>query len=115
MFGEDPEFFQNLVELLLVGHRENFLRSNLAVMELNSSVSQPRYNRVMRNHHKRPSLLMEFAQQAQHDFFVRRVEIASRLVGQNDSRIVDQCPGDAHTLLLASGKLRGKMMSAVPK
>ena len=33
-----PEFFQNFVELLLIGHRENFLGGDLAVMQLDAAV-----------------------------------------------------------------------------
>ena len=48
---------------------------------------------------------MEFAQQAQDDFFVLRVEVAGRLVGQDDFWIVNEGAGDADALLLASGQL----------
>ena len=40
MFGKNPEFFQHLVQLLLVGHGKNFLRSDLAVMKFNAAVGQ---------------------------------------------------------------------------
>ena len=35
----------------------------------------------------------------------RRVEVAGRLVGDDDAGVVDQCAGDGHTLLLAAGQL----------
>ena len=36
-----------------------------------------------------------------------RVEVAGRLVGQQDAGAVDQGPGDGHPLLLSAGKLAG--------
>src|SRR5438094_10019407 len=40
------------------------------------------------------------------DFLARvRIEIAGRLIGQNQIRLVDERPGDGHTLLFAAGKL----------
>ena len=41
------------------------------------------------------------------------VEIASRLVGEDDLRFVRQSTGDGNTLTLPTGKLRGQMAAAV--
>ena len=41
------------------------------------------------------------------DFHARvRIEVAGRLVGQQQGGVVDQCPGDRHALLLSAGHLR---------
>src|SRR6266404_6445467 len=56
---------------------------------------------------------MQFAEQAQNNFFVRGVEVAGGLVGEHDFRIIDEGAGDTHPLLLASGKLRGQVFGAV--
>jgi hypothetical protein len=45
---------------------------------------------------------MQFAQQAQDNLFVDRIQISGGLVGQNDFRIVDQGARDAHPLLLTA-------------
>ena len=41
------------------------------------------------------------------------VEVAGRLVGQDDVGVVDQRPGDGHALLLAAGELRGPVVEPV--
>ena len=113
MLGQHPEFFQNFVQLLLVGHGENFLRRDLAVMQLDAPVGQPGHHRIVRDHHDGASLLVKLAQQPQHDFFIHRVQIPGGLVRQNDSRIIDQRPRNAHPLLLAARQLRRQMMRAI--
>ncbi len=105
-----PEFFEDFVELLFVGHGENFLIGNLAVMQLDSAIGQAGHDGIVRDHHDGAALAVQFSQQAQNDFFVDRVQIARRLVGQNDFGIVDQGARDANPLLLATGKLRGQVM-----
>ena len=113
VFFQGKHFFQHFVELLVVGHRENFLRGDFAVMQFNAAVGQTSDDRIVSHHDDRASLLVKFAQQAQNDFFVDRVEIASGFVGQNNFRVVDQRAGNANTLLLASGKLRRQVAGAV--
>ena len=41
---------------------------------------------------------------------VDRIEVAGRLVGEDEVRIVDQAAGDGHALLLTAGELRGPML-----
>ena len=41
----------------------------------------------------------------------RRIEIAGRLVGEQNFRLVDQGPGDGDTLLLPAGELRGRVLA----
>ena len=59
----------------------------------------------MRNHHDGAPLLVEFAQQAQHDFFILCVQIAGGLVSEHDLGIIDERSGNADSLLLTSGQL----------
>src|SRR6202521_3722018 len=82
-------------------------------MQFDAAVGQTRYYGIVRHHDDGASLLVEFAEQAQDDFFVRGVEGAGGLVGKYDFRIVDEGAGDAHALLLASGELRGQVFGAV--
>ena len=59
----------------------------------------------VRHHNDRAPFLIE-AREEFHDLIARgRIEISSRLVGQNDFRIVDQCPRDRDSLLLPPRKL----------
>ena len=51
------------------------------------------------------------AQQEVHDLGTRAlVEIASRFVGQDHRRTIDQGAGDGDTLTFAAGKLRREML-----
>ena len=43
------------------------------------------------------------------------VELAGRLVGQDEHRLLDQGPGDGHALLLAAGELVGAVVEPVPQ
>ena len=38
------------------------------------------------------------------------IQIAGRLVRQNNPRIIDECSGNGHSLLLSAGKLGGKVI-----
>ena len=49
-----------------------------------------------------------------HDLFAGpAVEVPCRLVGEQDSRLLDQRSGDAYSLLLAAGELGGLVVGAV--
>jgi hypothetical protein len=105
MLGQDPEFFEDFVELLFVGHGEDFLNGDATMMEFDATVGQAGNDRIVRDHHDRAPLLMEFAKEAQDNFFVLGIEITSGLVGKDDLRIIDESAGDANALLLAAGKM----------
>src|SRR3954470_10262600 len=109
----DPNLFQDLVKLFFVGEREYLLCGYFSVMQLNAAVSEARNSRVVSDHDDGAALLVELTQQAQDDLFVLRVEIAGRLIGENDGRIVDQGTRDAHALLLATGKVSGNVVCAI--
>ena len=69
----------------------------------------------MRHHHDRDPALVELLKNP-HDFDARAaVEIAGRLVSQDDLRIVDQSAGDGDALLLSAGELAGMMIFAAGK
>src|SRR4029077_2405231 len=94
-------------------HGKNFLIGNLAVMQLDAAIGQAGNNRIVGDHHDGASLAVQFAQQAQDNLFVDRVQVPSGLVGQNDFRIVDQGASDVNPLLLSSGQLGWKMMGGI--
>ena len=57
----------------------------------------------MGDDHDRPP--GELAQQPEHDGSVLGVEIAGRLIGEDELRVVYQGAGDRESLLLATGQL----------
>ena len=59
--------------------------------------------------------LVEIGEQRHHHRLVDRVEVAGRLVGEDQRRLVDQRPGDAHPLLLAAGELARQVAQALPE
>src|SRR5690242_9249496 len=69
---------------------------------------------VVRHHHDR---LAEFGdrlpQEGEHVGRGVGVEVARRLVGKDEGRLVDQRPGARDALLLAAGKLTGTMRETV--
>ena len=67
----------------------------------------------VRDHDDRLAGLVELGQQL-HDLVAGlRVEVAGRLVGQDDVRVVDQDAGDGHALLLAAGELHRPVVEPV--
>lgn len=67
---------------------------------------------IMRDDDQGVPLGVQLAENIQHDFFVRRVQVAGRLVSQNDLGLVDERAGDTDALLLTSLKLCRQMMQA---
>ena len=67
----------------------------------------------VRDHDDGFARLIQLGEQG-HDFVAgARIEVARRLVGQNDVRIVDQGAGNGHALLLAAGQLRRPMAEPI--
>ena len=102
MLFHGPEFFEDLVELLFVRHGKHFGRGDLAVMQFDAAIREPRDYGVVGDHDDGSSLAVQIAQQAQNNLFVGRIEIACRLVGQHNFRIIYQGSRDANPLLLAT-------------
>ena len=51
-----------------------------------------------------------------HDLFRRlRIEVAGRLIGHDDMRVIHKGPGDGDALPLAAGKLVRQMVCPVPE
>ena len=68
----------------------------------------------MRDHQDSLALLaVEVGQQVQDGVGVTRVEVAGRLVGQQQCRPADHRPGDRDPLLLADGKLSGFLVGEI--
>jgi hypothetical protein len=58
---------------------------------------------------------MQLEEQPDYTFAVFRIEIARRLIGKHNFRIVDQRPANGYPLLFPTGKLFGKILAAVAK
>ena len=70
--------------------------------------------RVVRHEHQRAAALAVDRDEQLDDLAARgAVEVAGRLVGQHDRRIVGQRARDRHALLLAAGQLRRVVMAAI--
>ena len=130
----DPDLFEKMIEANLVvgGNRsaavggvgeragERMARTVLrrvkvetAVGEFDAAVGLARDVRVVRDHQNRVACVVQLAKNFQDDFFVRFIEVAGGLVGQNDFRLIDQRARDGHALLFAAGELRREMRHAV--
>ncbi len=113
IFREGPELFEDFVELLVVGHGENFAGCDFAVMQFDAAVGKAGDDRIVRDHHDGSALLVQLTEQAQDDFFIDSVEVAGGLVGENDFGIVDEGASNADALLLSARELRRRVMGAV--
>jgi hypothetical protein len=64
----------------------------------------------VRHHDDRRALVVQLMQQLQDLLAGPGIQVARGLVGQDDGRVVDQCPGDGHPLLLSARQLVGPVM-----
>src|SRR2546423_9665619 len=67
----------------------------------------------MSHHDERDALLVQLLEHPHYLNARLAVQIASGLISEEQGGLVDQCPSDGHTLLLAAGKLVGMMVGAV--
>jgi hypothetical protein len=65
------------------------------------------------NDNDRDSRFVQLAQNCEDLLLACAVQIAGRLIGQDDARPVDQGARDRYTLLLAAGKFVGSMPGAL--
>ena len=68
---------------------------------------------VMRHHNQTRTFFMQLAEQIQHDIFVGFVQIAGRLIRQNQRRRIDKSTSDTHPLLFTAGKLAGQVLGSI--
>src|SRR5579859_1686962 len=80
-----------------------------AVGEFNAAIGLPGDVGIVRDHQDCVTGFVQLAKYLQDNLFVSFVEIARGLVGQDDFRLIDKRAGDGYSLLLAAGKLRGKV------
>src|SRR5690606_22265636 len=83
------------------------VRDDRAVRETDRAPCAPGEVGVVRDEHeRRAALAVQLLEQLDDRFAGRRVEVARRLVGEQDSRLVDERAGERDALLLAARKLR---------
>ena len=81
---------------------------------MNLPRAERRRFRVVRDHDDRfASVLAERLQCAEHFLRAARIEIAGRLVGDDERRVGDERAGDGDTLFLSAGQLARQMFCAV--
>jgi len=86
-----------------------FVGNHLAIAHGDLAVARLGQNRIVRNHDDGVALVVEVVQHL-HDLTAGGgVEVAGGLVGKDNVRLVDQCPGDGDALALTAGKL-GRLM-----
>ena len=137
-FAENPNLFEQVIEAnLIVGRRcthagattvggvcqrakhwmiwalQRAVVVQAAVLQFDAAIGLTRDVRVVRDHQNRVTRAMQLAEQFHHDGFVFLVEVAGRLVGQNQLGLIDQGASNRHALLFATRKLRGKMRQPV--
>jgi hypothetical protein len=68
----------------------------------------------VRDHDQRLAVVLDrLAEQRKDLAACPRVEVAGRLVREDDRRVGDQCPGDGDALLLTTGELGGPVLPPV--
>jgi hypothetical protein len=69
---------------------------------------------IVRDHeHGLPALFDQLSQERHDAFTLNAVQVARRLVGQNEKRLDHQGAGDGHALLLAAGEFVRAMLPAM--
>ena len=112
-FGADPNLLEEVIEVDAVVHGNALIDSEMAVDEFDAAIRLLRDVRVVGDHEDGVASAVEFAEEADDDFFVGLIEIAGGLVGKDELGLIDERAGDGDALLLAAGKLRRKMGEAM--
>ena len=69
--------------------------------------------RIVRDHADRGAGLVQLLEQVHDGFAALRIEVARRLVGEQDERLAGDGAGDGDALLLAAGELARQMLRAM--
>lgn len=85
----------------------------MAVGEFDAAVGLAGDVGVVRDHEDGVAGIVEFAEKLEDDFLVGFVEVTGGLVGEDDSRLIDEGTGDGYALLLTAGKICGEMREAI--
>ena len=77
----------------------------MAVEQIDRAVRVIRMRRRVGDHHDGGALVVQGAQKFHHFLAVHGIQVAGRLVGQDQRLVADNRPGHGHALLLAARKL----------
>ena len=91
------------------------MAEDLAVAQSNLALGQSRHLRIVRHHNDRVALTMQIAKKIRNDGLIGGIEIAGRLIRQQDRRIINKRPRNADTLLLAAREFTGQMLNSIAK
>src|SRR5580704_4512817 len=102
-----------MIELNFVFRRGGSDLREFPMREIDAAVSELSNGIVVSDHEDGVAFAMKLAKQADDGFLVGLVEIAGGLVGKDELGMVDERASHGDALLLATGKLRGKVGDAV--
>ena len=95
-------------------HRHGLIAHHQTVAQRDDAVRMRGQRGVVRHHHQRRAFPpVEFQQQFEHLLAGLAIQIAGRLIGQQNRRLRDERAGQRHALLLAAGKLHRIVVQAV--
>ena len=84
-----------------------------AVEEVNVAIGVAGVARIVRDHADGRAALMQLVQQVHHRLAALRIEVAGRLVGEQNDRLAGDGARDGDALLLSAGQLTGQMLRAM--
>jgi len=90
-----------------------FVLLDYPIQDAHDPLRAVRHVVIMGDHNNGHPLLIQVMQQFQDARAGARVQVSSGLVRQKDRGLIDERPGDADTLLLATGKLGGEVVGPV--
>jgi hypothetical protein len=85
------------------------------MIEPHDAIGGVAYGRIVGDHDDGVAFGMEITQQGHDPLLVVLVEIAGRLVGEDDLGLIDQGAGNTDALLLAARELSGQMVKPMAK
>src|SRR5581483_6279774 len=83
-----------------------------AVLDVEDTLRMARELRAVRYHHHRDAGVVQVAEYPEDRFGVPRIQVASRFIGQQYLRLVDQCPSDRNSLHFTYRELVGQVFCA---
>ena len=102
----NPDLLQQVIEVDAIIHRNALVDGQVPVSQLDFAIRLLRDFRIVCHHQDRVAGAVQLAEQRNHDFLIRFVQVARRLIGKNHFRLIDQRPRNRHALLLPTRKLR---------
>ena len=83
------------------------------VEEVDAAVGVPRVARIVRDHADGRAGFVQLSEQVHHRFAAPRIEVSSRLVGEEHQRFAGDGARNGDALLLTTGELAGKVLGAM--